>query len=68
MLKATANFLESLFMSAAALTVLVWLHLSLSAKERREAKLFVDNLDAVHEGKYDYLKRVTEEVLPEGRG
>ncbi len=67
MLKATTNSLVSLFMSVASLVVLVWLYLSLSARERREVKLFVDDLDAVHGGDYDYPKRKAEESLPESR-
>lgn len=67
MLKVTINFLESLLVSVAGLMVLGLLYLSLSAKERREAKLFVDDLDAVHKGKYDYPKRTTEEALLESR-
>ena len=67
MLKITINFLESLVMSVASLTVLAWLQLSLSAEERREVKLFVDDLDAVHKGKCDHPKRITEEVSPESQ-
>lgn len=67
MLKATTNSLEFLLMSVASLVVLVWLYLSLNAKERREVKAFVDDLDAVHRGDYDYPKRTAEESLPESR-
>lgn len=67
MLKGTIDSLEFLLMSVAGLVVLVWLYLSLSARERREVKLFVDDLDAVHRGDYDYPKRTAEESLPESR-
>ena len=65
-LKATTNFLESVLMAVAGFTVLAWLYLSLSANERREVKLFVDDIDAVRLGKYDYPKRTTE-VIPESQ-
>lgn len=68
MLKATTNSLKILLMSVASLVVLVWLYLSLNAKERREVKAFVDDLDAVHGGDYDYPKRTAEESLSESRG